>query len=79
MPRIYENINSAMRRTLQYGFLKQDSGDDGYSRFQYFPEFAKHGVEIAPFAMPLSKGNARLIVDEIKSILLDLGFAGGFL
>ena len=24
-------------------------------------------------------GNARLIVDEIKSILLDLGFAGGFL
>ncbi len=54
-------------------------GDDGYSRFQYFPEFAKHGVEIAPFAMPLSKGNARLIVDEIKSILLDLGFAGGFL
>lgn len=29
-------------------------GDDGYSRFQYFPEFAKHGVEIAPFALPLS-------------------------
>ena len=29
-------------------------GDDGYSRFQYFPEFVKHGVEIAPFAMPLS-------------------------
>ena len=30
-------------------------GDDGYSRFQYFPEFVKHGVEIAPFAMPLSR------------------------
>ena len=29
-------------------------GDDGYSRFQYFPEFVKHGVEIAPFTMPLS-------------------------
>lgn len=27
MPRIYENINSAMHRTLQYGLLKQDSGE----------------------------------------------------
>lgn len=29
-------------------------GSDGYSRFQYFPEFVRHGVEIAPFEMPLS-------------------------
>lgn len=29
-------------------------GSDGYSRFQYFPDFVKRGIEIAPFEMPLS-------------------------
>ena len=29
-------------------------GRDGFSRFQYFPAFVRSGVEIAPFAMPLS-------------------------
>lgn len=29
-------------------------GLDGYSRFQYFPDFIKRGLEIAPFAIPLS-------------------------
>lgn len=29
-------------------------GPDGYSRFQYSPEFARMGIEIAPFEMPLS-------------------------
>ena len=28
--------------------------DDGYSRFQYYPEFVGKGIEIAPFEMPLS-------------------------
>lgn len=29
-------------------------GADGYSRFQYFPDFVRTGIEIAPFEMPLS-------------------------
>lgn len=29
-------------------------GADGYSRFQYFPDFVRMGIEIAPFEMPLS-------------------------
>ena len=28
---------------------------DQYSRFEYDPEFRNGGIEIAPFAMPLSK------------------------
>ena len=26
--------------------------DDGYTRFQYYPEFVGKGIEIAPFEMP---------------------------
>ena len=29
-------------------------GGDGYSRFQYFPDFLRLGIEISPFEMPLS-------------------------